>query len=120
MVDLYEGPAVTLGEAIDVTLARVAATRGISAKTREYNSRSARAWSPLRDTPLPALRRATVEDVVLARAERHPRSAKNELEFLKRVLRDAKGRGQRVNEEVLAIEPIRHRPRRGRRLSRAP
>lgn len=54
---------------------------------------------------------------MLARAKEHPRSAKNELEFLKRVLRDAKGRGQRVDEAIFEIPPVKHRPRRGRALT---
>ncbi len=40
--DLYEARAVTLGEAIDGTLARVEATRGTVAKTTEFNHRSAK------------------------------------------------------------------------------
>ena len=54
------------------------------------------------------LRRAQIEDMILARAKEHPRSAKNELEFLKRVLHDAKGRGQRVDEAIFEIPPVRH------------
>ena len=63
------------------------------------------------------VRRAKVEDVILARACEHPRSAKNELEFLKRVLHEAKGRGQRVDEAIFEIPPMKHRPRRGRALT---
>src|SRR3954470_17946534 len=94
--DLYEAPAITLGEAIDGTLARINATRGVSEKTRAYNALSAKFWAPLEKTKVPSLRRARVEDMILERARAHPRSAKNELELLKRVLHDAKGRGQRV------------------------
>ena len=115
--DLYELPPITLGEAIDGTLGRIKATRDTSAKTTEYNERSAKFWKPLRATRIPMLRRATVEDVVQARAALHPQSAKNELEFLKRVLHDAKGRGQRVDDAIFEIPPVRHRPRRGRGLS---
>ena len=114
---LYEAPAVTLGEAIDVTLVRIEATRAPSEKTREFNRRSAKFWEPLRTTRVPMLRRATVEDAILARAKKHPQSAKNELEFVKRVLHDAKGRGQRVDEAIFEIPPVRHRPRQGRGLT---
>lgn len=55
--------------------------------------------------------------MILARAKEHPRSAKNELEFLKRVLHDAKGRGQRVDETIFEIPPVKHRPRQGRGLT---
>jgi hypothetical protein len=115
--DLYEGQAMTLGEAIDKTLARVTATRDVCDKTQEYNARSAKFWSPLRPCCLSTLRRAQIEDAIFARAEQHPRSAKNELEFLKRVLHDAKGRGERVNEAIFEIEPIKARPRKGRALT---
>ena len=114
--ELYEAPAITLGEAIDGTLARIEATRGISAKTTEFNERSAKFWKPLRGTRVPMLRRAKVEDMIATRAEAHPQSAKNELEFLKRVLHEAKGRGQRVDEALFEIPPVRHRPRQGRGL----
>jgi len=114
---LYEAPAITLGEAIDGTLSRIQATRAISAKTTEFNQRSAKLWTPLRTTKVPMLRRARVEDMIRARAEERPQSAKNELEFLKRVLHEAKGRGQRVDEALFEIPPVRHRPRQGRALS---
>jgi len=64
-----------------------------------------------------ALRRRAVEDFITARATAHPRSAKNELELLKRVLGDAKARGQKVDPAVLVIPPIRHHARRGRALT---
>jgi hypothetical protein len=115
--DLYEAPAVTLGEAIDSKLARIEATGGVSIRTREFNRRSAKFWEPLRSTRVVMLRRAKIEDVLLARAKEHPRSAKNELEFLKRVLGDAKGRGQRVDAAIFEIPPVKHRPRRGRALT---
>jgi integrase len=115
--ELYAAPAISLGEAIDGTLARSEATRGLAEKTRNYYAQSARFWAPLRSTRLPMLRRPQVEDAILARSRKHPRSAKNELEFLKRVLHDAKGRGQRVDESIFEIPPVRHRPRRGRALT---
>lgn len=115
--ELYEAPAVTLGEAIESKLARIEATGGVSIATRSYNRRSAMFWEPLRSTRVSMLRRAKIEDMVLARAKEHPRSAKNELEFLKRVLGDAKGRGQRVDEAIFEIPPVKHRPRRGRALT---
>src|SRR3954453_2526882 len=117
MGDLYEARAVTLGEAIDGTLARIEATRGTGDKTTEFNRRSAKFWTPLRATNVPLPRRAKIEDMILARAQEHPRSAKNELEFLKRVLHDAKGRGQRVDGALFEIAPVKHRPRRGRGLT---
>ena len=94
--DLYEEPSISLGEATDGALERIEATRSPRAKTREFNRRCAKFWESLRNSPVANLRRAKIEDMIYARAREHPRSAKNELEFLKRVLHDAKGRGQRV------------------------
>ena len=108
---------MTLGEAIDKLLMRVETAGAVGEKTMAHNRQCAKLWAPLRDMRLAMLRRAKVEDVALARAREHPRSAKNELEFLKRVLHDAKGRGQRVDEAIFEIPPVRHRPRRGRALT---
>ncbi|MFL5962140.1 MAG: tyrosine-type recombinase/integrase [Gaiellaceae bacterium] len=44
-------------------------------------------------------------------------SAKNELEFVRRVRHDAKGRSQRVDAALFEITPAKHRPRRGRGLT---
>jgi integrase len=82
-----------------------------------FNERSAVIWSEFGRVHVSALRRAPVEDFIARRAAEHPRSAKNELEFLKRVLHDARARGQRVDEGVLSIPPIRHSARRGRALT---
>ena len=90
------------------------ADRGHAGTEREDHRRStgcAKFWAAVRGTDGPILRRAKIEDMILAAREEHPRSAKNELEFLKRVLHDAKGRGQRVDEAIFEIPPVRHRPR---------
>ena len=117
MGEFHVERATTLGEEIDAFLNRLRASGGRSPRTIEYYERSAKVWQPLRSKPVPGLRRAAVEDFITARAVEHPRSAKNELELLKRVLSEAKGRGQRVDPAVLAIPAIKHQPRRGRALS---
>ena len=88
-----------------------------SARTIEFYERSAKVWQPFRVKPVSALRRRPVEDFITARAQKHPRSAKNELELLKRVLTEAKSRGQRVDPAVLEIPAIQHQARRGRALT---
>jgi hypothetical protein len=113
----YAERPTTLGEEVDALLNRLRASGGRSPRTVEYYERCARVWEPFRGKPIRSLRRPAVEDFITARASEHPRSAKNELEFLKRVLTQAKGRGQRVDPAVLAIPPIKHQPRRGRALS---
>jgi integrase len=107
----------TLGEEIDGFLERLRAAGGLRPRSLEFYERKAKVWKPLRGVRVSALRRASVEDLVIARAAKHPRSAVDELQFLKRVLREARGRGQRVDEAILEIRPVKHAARRGRALS---
>jgi integrase len=79
--------------------------------------RCAKVWAPFRATKLADLRRAPLEDFITERAAKHSRSAQNELEHLKRVLRDARGRGQQVDDSVFGIPPIKHRSWEGRALT---
>ena len=114
--DRYVEPVRTLQEEIDAWLRRWKATRTHRPRTVEFYERSARFWTCIGSVRVDAVRRALVEDLIAERAVRHPRSAKNELELLKRVLRDARSRGQRIDETVLAVEPVRRKPRQGRAL----
>lgn len=100
MGERYVEKATTLGDEIDAFLSRLRASGGRSPRTIEYYERCAKVWDPFRSKPVPGLRRSAVEDFIVARAVERPRSAKNELEFLKRVLSEAKGRGQRVDQTV--------------------
>jgi len=115
--DRYVEASRTLGQELDAWLARRRAAGGNRDRTLEFYERSAKVWAPFRAAKLSDLRRAPIEDFIAERAAAHPRSARNELEHLKRVLRDARGRGQRVDEGVLGIPPIKHRPREGRALT---
>jgi integrase len=111
--DRYVESPRTLGQEIDAWLVRRRATGGIRTPTLEFYERSAKVWAPLRASKVCNLRRPQIEDFIMARAAEHGRAAKNELEFLKAVLREARGRGQRVNEAVLQIPPVKHRAREG-------
>lgn len=62
------------------------------------------------------LRRAELEDAIAIRAAKHARSARNELEFLKAVLKRAGDRGQRYDSAILGIAPVKHHAREGRAL----
>ncbi len=117
MGELYEEPPRTLAEEIASLLARLRAGRPAGDRTVEFNERSSRIWEAFAKRRVSLLRRSEIQDFIYARAAKHPRSAKNELEFLKRVLQEAKGRGQRVDPGMFLIPPIRHRPRRGRALT---
>lgn len=124
MGDLYEAAPATLLEELDAFVERKKAFGGRHGPLRprglEFIERSIKVWKDdrkLAATPLPRLRRADVEDVVLRRALKHPRSAKNELEQLKAVLREARSRGQRVDPGIFDIPAIAHDARRGRALT---
>ena len=115
--DLYEEESTTLGEEIDGFLAWKRATAALSEPGYRHLDWSSRIWEPFRHIPVSKLRRVEIEDHITERAGQHRRSAKNELVFLKAVLRRAAGRGQRIDQRILAIEPIRHTAREGVALS---
>lgn len=115
MGELYEEAPTTLGEELDSFLARLRASSTRSPRTLEFYERSARVWATFREKRVNTLQRRAVEGFITARATKHPRSAKNGLELLKRVLTEAKARGQRVNAAVLDIPAIKQR--RGRALT---
>ena len=111
--DRYSDAERTVGDEIDAWLVRYRAGGGARDVSIEFYVRCARIWEPFRRNKVAALRRAAVEDFILQRASEHRRSAQNELQFLKRVLKDARGRGQRVDEAVLSIPPIKAKAREG-------
>lgn len=124
MGDLYESPTITLGKAIDEHIERRKALGGRRGKLRprsvEFIERSLQIWKAdarIAGTKLPSVRRADIEDLIATRAAAHPRSAKNEIEALKAVLRDARSRGHRVDPLLLEIPAIGHEPREGRALT---
>jgi integrase len=115
--ELYEARPITLGEAMDGTVARLKATGNPSASWLALNELASKAWEPLSALRLPLLRRDRIEDMTNERAAAHRKSAKIELEFLKRVLREAKARGQRVDPAIFEIPAVKHKPRRGKALT---
>jgi hypothetical protein len=80
------------------------------------NELAAKTWEPLRAHRVSALRRARIEDMTQERAAVRRKSAKVELEFLKRVLREATARGQRVDSAIFEVPAVKHKPRPGRAL----
>jgi integrase len=111
--ELYDEAETTLGDEIDGFLAWKRAAAALSDAGYRHLEWSAKVWVPFRDTRISQLRRVEIEDHITTRAASHRRSAKNELVFLKAVLRRASSRGQRVDERILTIEPIRHVAREG-------
>jgi integrase len=123
MGDLYEEPATTLAEELDAFEERKKAFGGrrgnLRPRSLEFMERCGKAWrrEPLASTTIPMLRRAQIEDAVMRRAAAAPRSAKNELEHLKAVLREARSRGQRVDTTIFEIPAVGHEARQGRALT---
>lgn len=109
----YEDAETTLGEEIDSYIGWKEAAGDLRPRTVEYLNRCAVFWRQHRDRRCSQLRRAELEDAIVERARRHPRSAKNELELLKAVLRRAHERGQRIDGRILRIPSIQHSPREG-------
>lgn len=122
--DLYQEAPATLAEEIAAHLERKRAFGGrrgpLRPRSLEFAERSLAVWRAdpkLSCTPVSQLRRAPIEDVVSRRAAQHARSAKNELEAIKAVLREARSRGQRVDASIFEIPAVAHAPRRGRALT---
>jgi len=67
--------------------------------------------APLRLVLIERLSPAVVDDLVVAVSRRAPRQAELALRLVKMVLRDAKNRGQRVDEAILAVRPPRREAR---------
>jgi integrase len=63
--------------------------------------------APLESIQIERLTPALIDDLVMTVSRRAPRQAELSLRLVKMVLRDAKTRGQRVDEAVLAVRPPR-------------
>jgi integrase len=117
---LYREKPTTLGDELDGLLERKKSMGGKLGPLRpagiRYYRDCVRPWAPLRDTPIPALRRRQVEDHIAGRAAVAPTAARNELQFLKAALRAAQSRGQQVDVGIFEIDPIRVEAREGQAL----
>lgn len=114
---LYQERPSTLGAELDGHIDRKRSMGGRRGRLRprsvEFYEQSAKAWGPLRQTLVPNLRRAIVEDRVAARAAEAPVAAGNELALLKAALRDAASRGQVVDVGIFEIPTLAHEPAEG-------
>jgi integrase len=114
---LYREKPTKLGDELDGLLQRKTTMGGKRGPLRpagvRYYQDCVRSWEPLRDTPVPALRRRQVEDHIAARAAVAPTAARNELQFVKAALRAAQSRGQQVDVGIFEIDPIRVEAREG-------
>ena len=118
---LHREKPTTLGDELDGLLQRKMTMGGKRGPLRPagvgYYQDCVRPWEPLRDTPVPALRRRQVEDHIAARAALAPTAARNELQFLKATLRAAQSRGQQVDVGIFEIDPSASRRARASRSS---
>ena len=115
--DIATEQPTTLGEEIDGYLERLRATGGLRPRSIEFYERKAKVWTPLRRSRVSTLRRAQVEDLIVTRAGEASAVGLDELQFLKRVLREARDRGQPIDGAILGIRPVKHAAKRGRALS---
>ena len=106
--DTWTAPAATLAETMKSFIERK--RQGSKPRTIELMELRMKTWAPWCNYDLTMLRRAPLEDHIYNRAMHRPRSAQAELAFLKAVLKDAQGRGQRFDQSILGIPPIKHRP----------
>lgn len=118
---LYQAPATTVGFELDSLVAKKETIGGkggpLSKHGVEHYRKAAKPWEPLRKLLVPGVKRHHVEAQYLARAAKVPVAAGNELQVMKQALRDAKSRGQIVDEEIFSIPSIVHRPAEGRALT---
>lgn len=111
---LYEAPPELLGSFLDAYIDRKK-KGGLRAKSIENLGAEAVHLRPLRTRPIPSLRAAEVEDLVLALGAR--RRATRALALLKAVLRSARSRGQSIDEAILELKPPRYESREAKFLT---
>lgn len=106
---LYEAPPVTLGEAKAAWLERW--ELGVAPSTRARNLEAWSHYAGLEDVPLVLLTPARLTDTVTAAAKQAPRQAQIGLAMVKKILRDAQTRGQRVDPLLLTVKAPRYHER---------
>jgi integrase len=103
---LYDAPAERFGEFLAPWLGRH--ERRVRPSTFEREAQSLRRFSVLSRHFVEDITAARVEEIVMAGGTRQGQIS---LRLIKRVLADARARGQRVHEPVFAIQPPRHESR---------
>ena len=103
---LYDAPRERFGDFLVGWLARH--ERRVRPSTFERESQSLRRFRVLSRYYVEEVTAARVEEIVMAGGTRQGQIA---LRLIKRVLADARARGQRVHEAVFRIEPPRHETR---------
>ncbi len=108
---LYEGPPERFGEVAQAWLERFVIGAAGKVKPRPKTIRVAedclRYLQPLNDIPVERLNRPLVEDLLAQIATHAPRRAEMTLSKLKRILKAAEDRGQRVDRAIYGIRIAR-------------
>jgi integrase len=103
---LYDAPAERFGDFVSAWLTRH--ERRVRPSTYEREAQSLRRFDVLARFYVEEVTAGRVEEIVMAGGTRQGQIA---LRLVKKVLADAKARGQRVHEPVFAIAPPRHEER---------
>lgn len=118
---LYDAPPERFGAVADAWLERyvVGAAGRVRPRPKSIalTHESLAALAPLNDLTLDRFHRPLVEDFIAQLAARTPRRAEMVLALLKRILKAADGRGQRVDPSVFAVRLARTEEREPRFLT---
>jgi integrase len=111
--DLYQEQSVTFGEHARSWLARYKAQQ-LARQTVRRTQVTLQTLQPLYDLPVDRVTAAVVEDLL---ARLPAEQARKSLHLVKRLLRSAEERGQRIDRAVLRLRPPRVKPRQPRFLT---
>jgi integrase len=112
--ELHEEAPITVSEMLEGCVHRWEVGKRPAASTVQRAREHTLMWKrEFGERLLSQLSMVEVEDTIIARAAEHPTSAKKELEWFKRGLRDARRRRQRFDLTLLMIDPIQVEAREG-------
>lgn len=113
--ELYEAAPETFGAFLSGWLVRY--RQRVRASSYHRTLEVLKHMESFADTPIPKLVASDVEDYFLALGRTAPRQAELGLQTLKKVLKDARARGQTVPEAIFNVKPARRERREMRFLS---
>jgi len=106
---LFETPTEAFGTFADAWLDRWEVAKRPAPSTLEGVKRNVRLHlAVLRSLPIERISAAVFEDAIVAIARTRPRTAQHAFETGRRVLRDARDRGQTVDEAVFRLSPPKY------------
>jgi integrase len=106
--ELFDAEPITVAEMLDGCIYRWQATKKPAPSSVARARAAAKFWKDeFGERRIDQLSFVEAEDASVDRAAEHPNSAKKELEWLKRGLKDARRRGQRFDLALLTLDPIK-------------